>query len=47
MLLGAFMLVSNEVSAKKIKIVTNPDNAKIYVDGNYVGDGFYVLNFKS
>mgnify|MGYP003474847136 FL=1 len=40
------LLCSNEIQAKKIKIVTTPETAKIYVDGNYVADGSYVLNFK-
>lgn len=39
------LLFPNEMQAKKIKIVTNPEIAKIYVDGNYVGDGVYILNF--
>lgn len=42
-----FMALPNEAKAKKIKIVTTPTTAKIYVDGNYVGDGVYILNFKS
>ena len=40
------LIFPNNAQAKKIKIVTTPENAKIYVDGNYVGDGVYVLNFK-
>lgn len=39
------MAMPNEAQAKKIKIVTNPEIAKIYVDGNYVGDGVYYLKF--
>ncbi len=39
-------LCPNEIHAKKIKIVTTPETAKIYVDGSYVSDGVYVLNFK-
>lgn len=41
----ASMFFSYEAQAKKIKIVTTPAEAKIYVDGNYVGDGVYFLNF--
>ena len=44
-LLCICLALPNEVQAKKIKIVTNPEIAKIYVDGNYVGDGVYILNF--
>ena len=44
-ILCSFVFMSTEASAKKIKIVTTPENDKIYVDGNYVGDGVYVLNF--
>lgn len=38
-------ILPNDAQAKKIKIVTTPETAKIYVDGNYVGDGVYMLNF--
>lgn len=41
----ACFIIPNDVQAKKIKIVTTPETAKIYVDGNYVGDGVYMLNF--
>ncbi len=44
--LCACLFSTNEVQAKKIKIVASPETAKIYVDGSYVADGKYVLNFK-
>lgn len=34
-----------ELSAKNKKIVVQPSEAKIYVDGNYVADGNYFLKF--
>lgn len=34
------------LSAKEIKISVTPDDAKIYIDGNYVGDGTVVANIK-
>lgn len=43
--LFSMVLCPSEIQAKKIKIVTTPETAKIYVDGNYVGDGVYLLNF--
>lgn len=39
------ILMPNEVEARKVKVVTKPEFAKIHVDGNYVGDGVYFLNF--
>lgn len=44
-LLCAVLALPSDAYAKKIKVVTNPESAKIYVDGNYVGDGVYFLNF--
>ncbi|MBR5466656.1 MAG: hypothetical protein IKU79_04555 [Bacteroidaceae bacterium] len=44
--LMACFVFSNELYAKKIKVVTNPETAKIYVNGSYVADGLYVLDFK-
>ncbi|MBQ2877790.1 MAG: PEGA domain-containing protein [Bacteroidaceae bacterium] len=44
-ILCSLFALSNEAHAKRIKIVTNPEFAKIYVDGNYVGDGVYFLKF--
>ena len=43
----ALVFAPNELQAKKIKLVTTPETAKIYVDGNYVADGTYILNFRS
>ncbi|MBE6181120.1 MAG: hypothetical protein E7148_00275 [Rikenellaceae bacterium] len=34
-------------AAKQKKITVSPETAKIYVDGNYVADGSYMLAFKS
>ena len=46
-LLLAFVCVTETaMAAKTKKIVTNPETAKIYVDGNYVADGSYLLTFK-
>lgn len=45
-LVCALVLAPNEAHAKKIKLVVTPENAKIHIDGNYVGDGAYVLNFR-
>ena len=47
-LLCACLLYSSDVLAAKkktIKVVATPEIAKIYVDGNYVADGTYTLNF--
>lgn len=44
-ILCSLFALPNEAQAKKIKVVTNPEIAKIYVDGNYVGDGVYFLKF--
>jgi hypothetical protein len=35
----ALFALSSANAAKKIKISVVPENAKIYVDGNYIGDG--------
>lgn len=40
------LLSANGFAANK-KVVTNPANAKIYVDGNYVADGSFFLKFNS
>ncbi len=38
---------TTEASAKNKKIITQPADAKIYVDGSYVADGNYFLKFGS
>lgn len=43
----AVLLPVTANAAKIKKVVTNPETAKIYVDGNYVGDGVYSLKFSS
>lgn len=42
---AAVALFPAEVLAKNKKIVVQPAEAKIYVDGNYVSDGSYFLKF--
>lgn len=37
------MLIAAEAQTKKI--VAQPQETKIYIDGNYVGDGVYTLKF--
>lgn len=45
---GIAAMMPQEAQAAKVKkIVTQPETAKIYVDGNYVGDGFYTVKFGS
>jgi len=34
------------VHAKKVKITVSPEDAKIFVDGNYVADGITTINIK-
>lgn len=41
------VFVPAEASAKNKKIITQPVDAKIYVDGSYVADGNYFLKFGS
>lgn len=42
-LLLCFFLTLLSLSAKDVKISVVPENAKIYVDGNYVGDGIVTV----
>lgn len=35
-----------QLGKKSVKITTDPDDAKIYVDNNYVGSGSYTATFK-
>lgn len=44
---AAALFVPAESAAKNKKIVVQPAEAKIYVDGNYVADGNYFLKFGS
>ena len=39
----SFVLIAAEAQTKKI--VAQPQETKIYIDGNYVGDGVYTLKF--
>lgn len=39
----SFVLIAAEAQTKKI--VVQPQETKIYIDGNYVGDGVYTLKF--
>lgn len=45
LLAAVAMFLPIEVSAKNKKIVVQPSEAKIYVDGNYVADGTCFLKF--
>lgn len=45
-LLALVCVTESAMAAKTKKVVTNPETAKIYVDGNYVADGSYLLTFK-
>jgi len=42
----ALCAVSFCLSAKDVKISASPSDAKIYIDGNYVGDGMTMASFK-
>ncbi len=42
---GVASFVCDDIQAKPGKIVTTPETAKIYIDGNYVGDGMYPIKF--
>lgn len=43
----ALLFLSQNLFAKKLKISVTPDDAKIYVDGNYVGDGTIMATIKN
>lgn len=43
MMLCALWCLSDLCYAKNVKILTTPSNAKIYIDGNYAGDGVVTL----
>ena len=45
-LLAVLFCGTLNLNAQKKTIRTTPDNAKIYIDGNYVGDGYYEIKFK-
>lgn len=45
-LLAVLFCGTLNLNAQKKTIRTTPDNAKIYIDGNYVSDGFYEIKFK-
>lgn len=44
-IVGIVAFVCGDIQAKPSKVVVTPENAKIYIDGNYVGDGMYPLKF--
>lgn len=46
LILIASILSCTALSAKDIKISVTPDDAKIYIDGNYVGDGTVMATIK-
>lgn len=41
-----FLLVTLTANAKDVKITVTPSTAKIYIDGNYVGDGITTASVK-
>lgn len=43
----ALLFGFGELSAKDIKISVTPDDAKIYIDGNYMGDGTVTATIRS
>lgn len=45
-LLYLFLLVTLTANAKDVKITVTPSTAKIYIDGNYVGDGITTASVK-
>ncbi|MBO2522414.1 MAG: hypothetical protein CW336_00930 [Bacteroidetes bacterium] len=44
-LLAVLFCGTLNLNAQKKSIKVTPDNAKIYVDGDYVGDGTYIVKF--
>lgn len=46
LLLYLFLITAWAVNAKDVKITVIPSTAKIYIDGNYVGDGVTTANIK-
>jgi hypothetical protein len=46
LLFMACFLMANLLGAKDVKISVMPSDAKIYIDGNYVGDGITTANLK-
>lgn len=46
LVLSALILSFASLSAKEIKISVTPDDAKIYIDGNYMGDGTVIATIK-
>lgn len=45
-LLAVLFCGTLNLNAQKKTITTTPSNAKIYIDGNYVSDGSYMVKFK-
>ena len=46
-MLAISLLIGATVSAKDVKISVTPSDARIYIDGNYVGDGVVTATIKA